>query len=258
TELSATAPLKILARRVGFRAATMPGFRPSMIPALRLDYHEVHRRCEQLKALLDDAEGARVTLTADGVAHTLHLDLRHRSAHASGGLIPTPGTAGNLPSGEAFIAPFEGAVGDPSRTEGTLPVQRGDEVVLYAIAGNRVTGILSQGPESAAERRRVAAEPAYGNIAELGLGVLAEFGVEPVGATLLDEKLGLHVAFGRNEHLGGQVGPADFSSPDQVIHIDHVYLPAVQPRIAATAVDLITRAGAVRPVLRDGRYVIGR
>ncbi|MEZ4430749.1 MAG: hypothetical protein R3A51_23980, partial [Nannocystaceae bacterium] len=106
--------------------------------------------------------------------------------------------------------------------------------------------------------RRVAAEPAYGNIAELGLGVLAEFGVEPVGATLLDEKLGLHVAFGRNEHLGGQVGPADFSSPDQVIHIDHVYLPAVQPRIAATAVDLITRAGAVQPVLRDGRYVIGR
>ena len=33
TELSATAPLKMLAPRLGFRAATMPGFVPAMLPA---------------------------------------------------------------------------------------------------------------------------------------------------------------------------------------------------------------------------------
>jgi hypothetical protein len=38
TELSATAPLKLHAARHGFRAATMPGFSPEMIPARRLDY----------------------------------------------------------------------------------------------------------------------------------------------------------------------------------------------------------------------------
>ena len=51
TELSATAPLKVAARTVGFRAATMPGFTPAMIPALRLDYGEVNRRVLVLKEL---------------------------------------------------------------------------------------------------------------------------------------------------------------------------------------------------------------
>ena len=37
TELSATAPLKVATRASGFRAATMPGFSPAMVPALRLD-----------------------------------------------------------------------------------------------------------------------------------------------------------------------------------------------------------------------------
>ena len=55
---------------------------------------------------------------------------------------------------------------------------------------------------------------------ELGLGVLAAFGVKPIGKVLLDEKLGLHIAFGRSEHFGGRVGPGNFSSPDAVIHID--------------------------------------
>ena len=68
TELSATAPLKVQARRHGFRAATMPGFGPPMIPALRLDYTEVNRRCVALKVLLDEAIGAQVELTADGRA----------------------------------------------------------------------------------------------------------------------------------------------------------------------------------------------
>ena len=41
TEFSTTAPLKMMAPRLGFRAATMPGFSREMVPALRLDYTEV-------------------------------------------------------------------------------------------------------------------------------------------------------------------------------------------------------------------------
>ena len=39
TEFSTTAPLKVMAPRLGFRAATMPGFSPAMVPALRLGLH---------------------------------------------------------------------------------------------------------------------------------------------------------------------------------------------------------------------------
>ena len=256
TEFSATAPLKLLAKRYGFRAATMPGFTLAMIPALRLDYGEVRRRVAIVKALLDRAAGATLRFAVDGrEEHTLTLDLRHRGAHASDGILDVPGIAGNLPSGEAYIVPYEGEVaGEPSRSSGRLPVQFGDEVVVYDIEANRAVRVTGEGAAAADEVHRLASEPAYGNLAELGLGVLADFGVAPCGEILLDEKLGLHVAFGRSDHFGGQVGAAQFTRPEAVVHIDRVYLPGLQPRIVARRVDLFDEAGAVTPLMRDGEY----
>jgi hypothetical protein len=267
TEFSTTAPLKLAAPRHGFRAATMPGFSAAMIPALRLDYGEVDRRVRLLKGLLDEAIGVDVAFTVDGAADfdgeplCLHLDLRHRRGHASGGLVRNRGEAWNLPSGEAYIVPYEGEIdGDPSRSKGLLPVHfpndRGDgEVVIYRIEENRAVEVLSDGPTSERERRLLAREPGYSNLAELGLGVLADFGVRPIGETLLDEKLGLHIAFGRSDHFGGQVGAAQFSSPAAVVHIDRVYLPATQPRVGVPAADVLFEDGA-RPLLRDHRFVV--
>jgi len=215
THLSATAPLKVAARRHGLRAATMPGFTPEMIPALRLDYGEIGRRVDALAALLTRAEAAVVATRAAGSAHRLELDLRHRAGHASGGVFREPGTAGNLPSGEAYIVPYEGErEGDPSRTRGELPLELDGELLLLEIEGNRVVGVHGDGPVAARERAALAAEPAAANVAELGLGVLGELGIEPVGEILLDEKLGLHIAFGRSDHFGGAVGPGAFSRPE--------------------------------------------
>jgi hypothetical protein len=258
TEFSTTAPLKMMAPRLGFRAATMPGFSREMVPALRLDYTEVNRRVNYLKDLLDDSVGADFLFVVDGsTEYELHLDLRHRTAHASGGLLREKGIAGNLPSGEAYIVPYEGEYeGDQTASNGTLPVQLGDEVVVFEIENNRAVKILSSGPESRAEAERLTAEPARGNLAELGLGVLSDFGITPIGEVLLDEKLGLHLAFGRSEHFGGQVGPADFSRPEAVMHQDHVYLNKLQPRVAAARVVLTRTDGETLDLIRDGEYVI--
>jgi hypothetical protein len=258
TELSTTAPLKMLAPKHGFRAATMPGFSPAMVPALRLDYTEIDRRVRWLKEILDRAVAADFEFTIDSSSLVeLHLDLRHRTAHASGGLFPSPGVAGNLPSGEAYIVPYEGELdGDPTSSGGTLPIQTGDEVVAFRIEGNRAVEVLSQGLESDRARHALLEEPASGNVAELGLGVLADFGIEPIGEVLLDEKLGLHLAFGRSEHFGGQVGPTDFSRPEAVVHQDHVYLPEIQPRIVPTLATLALPDGGKLELMRDGSYVI--
>ena len=256
TQLSATAPLKLHARRLGFRAATMPGFETSMIPALRLDWREIDARCHELKARLDRATGADVVMKAAGAEYRLHLDLRHRTATASGGLLTQPGTAGNLPSGETYIVPYEGErEGDPSLTEGTLPIELEGELLSYRIRGNRIFAVDGDGPVAAAERAEVDSEPAYRNVAELGLGLLRGYGIAPVGSLLLDEKLGLHIAFGRSDHFGGTVGASDFTAPDKVVHIDRVYIPEVQPRIAVRSVDLIGDDGAADPLIRDGAYV---
>ena len=256
TEYSTTAPLKNAAKAFGFRAATMPGFSEKMIPALRIDYGEVGRRVSLLKEKLDRAESAEVLFRTDSREDKMRFDLRHRTAHMSAGRFPEKGTAGNLPSGETYIVPYEGEEKEESRTEGILPVEIGGELVFFEIKSNRAIRIEGEGPAAEAEREHLRREPAYGNMAELGFGVLGDFGLEPIGEILLDEKLGLHVAFGRSEHFGGQVGPGDFSSPQEVIHLDRIYIPATQPRIRVASVALSYADGTMEKIMENGRYLL--
>jgi hypothetical protein len=72
----------------------------------------------------------------------------------------------------------------------------------------------------------------------------------------LDEKLGLHVAFGRSDHFGGRVGPSDFSAPGEVIHLDRIYIPETQPRLTVLSVDLVYAGGVRETVIADAAYKI--
>ncbi len=258
TELSASAPLKIAAPRFGFRAASMPGFSRPMIPALRLDFDDVQGRCESIKRRLDVASFATLEWSANQREGRFELDLRHRTAVASGGVIRTSGIAGNLPSGETFIVPYEGErPGEPSRTVGVLPLQLEGELFFLHVEANRVISVEGEGPVAADRRRAFEREPAYANVAELGLGILADYGVTPVGETLLDEKLGLHIAFGRSNHFpGGTVGPDDFTRPDRVVHIDYIYLPETQPDVRVARLALRDGEGSVETLMRDGDWQV--
>jgi hypothetical protein len=264
TEMSATAPLKLLAKHHGFRGATLPGFMREMIPVLALDFDRVNARVLEFRERMDRASGIDVVLEVgageggDAVrVFESHFDLRFRTGHASGGLMREPGMVGNLPSGEAYVVPYEGERdSEPSRTTGMLPVQFGDEVVVYRLERNRAVEVLSTGPASEAERQRLVEEPAYGNMAEVGIGVLGEWGIEPVGSTLLDEKLGLHIAFGRSDHFGGVTGPTAFSSRERVVHVDRVYVPSVQPLVAIREVVFAYPDGSREPVMRAGVFVV--
>ncbi len=257
TEFSASAPLKIAARSHHFRAASMPGFTTEMIPALRLDFSAITVRVSHLKRLLDEAEAAELAFRVDEEeSMVLRVDLRHRFSHSSTGLFHEPGVVGNLPSGEAYIVPYEGErENDDSSTFGLLPVQFGEEVVVYEVKNNRAVAVRSSGKFSSLEKDLLRREPAYGNIAELGFGVLDDFGLEPIGENLLDEKLGLHIAFGRSDHFGGQVGPSRFTKPEAVVHIDRVYLKKVQPRVTVESVRLLRPSGQWLPLMAQGKYL---
>ncbi|MDH3251382.1 MAG: hypothetical protein OEM41_01250 [Ignavibacteria bacterium] len=256
TELSATAPLKNLARQYQFRGATLPGFQKEMIPALGINYHDVHKRVLQFKERMDIASAATIQLAVNEEVYTCMIDLRFRTAHASSGLMRKPGEVGNLPSGEAYIVPYEGERKDEeSRTAGHLPVQFGHEIVVYEIDQNRARKVTSTGAASDNERKRLEEEPAYGNIAELGIGVLGHWGMKPVGSILLDEKLGPHIAFGRSEHFGGITGPSAFRDPRKVVHIDRVYMPATQPMISVRELSFLdgTRKEVI---MRNDEFIV--
>jgi len=257
TEFSATAPLKLLSKKHGFRAATMPGFCHEMIPALKLDYEEINRRVNEIKKYLDNATGVDIHFsTTEGKNYHIYFDLRFRTAHASGGRFPEIGMAGNLPSGECYIVPYEGEKGEKSLSVGILPVQFGDEIVVYQVEENVARKISSEGKKSSEEAQKLVEEPAYGNIAEIGFGVLKDFGVQPTGEILLDEKLGLHIAFGRSDHFGGAVGVKNFSKPGNVVHIDRIYISETQNKIMPEKVELTFEDGRKVRVMEKGEYTI--
>jgi len=257
TEFSTTAPLKNAGKKYGFRAATMPGFSPEMIPALRIDYNEVARRVSIIKEKVDPTTGADVVFIVDGKKeYGMYFDLRFRQSHLSSGRFPDKGTAGNLPSGETYIVPYEGEKGEKSKTEGILPVQLGDEVVYFTIKENRAVEVDGEGVRAVDERDHLNREPAYGNMAELGFGVLGDFGLKPINEILLDEKLGFHVAFGRSDHFGGAVGPSNFSSPKEVIHLDQIYIPATQPRVVVKSIVFNYEDHRKEKIMENGNYLV--
>jgi len=257
TEFSATAPLKLNAKKYNFRAVTMPGFSENMIPALKLNYQEINSMVNKVKTMLDKSTGLEISFTVDKEkTYKVFFDLRFRTAHASGGRFPEPGHAGNLPSGEAYIVPYEGEGKEESKSSGIVPVQFDNEVVLYRIDRNRAVEVLSSGQFSDEERGKIKSEPAYSNIAELGFGVLKKYGLKPVGQILLDEKLGLHIAFGRSDHFGGMIGVKDFSSPDKVVHIDRIYTPELQSRINVDYVTLFYDNSTQEKIMENGEYLI--
>jgi hypothetical protein len=256
TEYSATAPLKLEAKQYGFRAATMPGFSEVMLPALRVDYEQVYRRLMILKNKLDEAEGASVVFVVDRQHEfKMYFDLRFRNAIVSSGRFMEAGDVGNLPSGETYIVPYEGEQQPQSRTEGVLPVQIRDTILLYDVRRNRARSVHGEGEVGKLENLNLSREPAVGNMAELGFGVLADFGIAPCHAMLLDEKLGFHIGFGRSDHFGGFVGENQFLYPDSMVHLDRIYIPACQPRIEVKQVALQYQ-GSEETIINANHYTI--
>ena len=147
-------------------------------------------------------------------------------------------------------------LGEGRKTAGFLPVQFEDEIGVYQVENNRAVKVTTQGMISRREALKLQQEPAYGNIAEIGFGVLDGFGVKPIGETLLDEKLGLHIAFGRSDHFGGKTSPFAFKDPENVVHIDWLYIPQMQTKIKVREVRFFYPSGSNELVMKDSLYVI--
>jgi hypothetical protein len=256
TEYSATAPL------IGFtqvfpalRCASMPKVTRSMEQtALAADYSEVARKAHVLADKLDRSDGARVEFST---GHKLYFDLRHRQADADDGQLHADKKGIrliNLPSGEACIAPYEGEVeGQPSRTQGTIPVMDDDELVLFEVRENRIEEVVGDGPESTKRRDYFSVDAARRNLAELGLGCNDKAVIS--GIVLEDEKvLGMHWAYGRSDHIGGVTGVAQFSDPSHVVHQDIVYAKGGPVEIDSLVLEY--EDGTSEEIIKNAEYTV--
>ncbi len=255
TQFSASAPLVGWTERFPkLRAASLPQVSPAMeATALAADYADVARMCQQLKARLDTASYARIAFSN---GDTLLLDLRFRRARADDGQLQpqkAPPRLVNLPSGEVYIAPYEGErAGMPSLSRGVLPVPWRHDIVRLEIQQNRVVDVLGRSDAAADLRNFLALDGARRNVAELGLGCNPKARVW--GNVLEDEKAGPHIALGRSEHVGGTVGPNHFEDPRHVWHHDFVY--ARECPVYVNALTLIDANHSSELLVEHGEYLV--
>lgn len=190
---------RIEAVRAGTRVVTMPGITMDMLRkgASCADYTRVEERTLRLTDKLTAAKSARIE--KDG--HVLVLDLDGRDGIPSPGVYREKGSSGNFPSGEAYIAPVEGAGGGSVVIDGSM-------VGIGKLAAPLVA-VIEDGCLASIEGDNVDAldilfaRPENGVVAELGIGTNDEAILS--GIILEDEKLfgTVHVAFGTNTSFGG-------------------------------------------------------
>jgi leucyl aminopeptidase (aminopeptidase T) len=218
------------ASEAGARGATMPGVTSDMLArVMAVDFDTMAARSRAVAALLDAASSARVTCRR-GSEFVLDLTGRHGTPDA--GELTKPGAFGNLPCGEAFIAPLTGA--GTIVASSLAPLGLSAEPAALTVENGRIVAASGGlGPEYLS---RLAAHGDDGtNLAELGVGTNDR--AQLTGNVLEDEKIlgTVHVAFGASIGIGGTV-----SVP---IHLDVVVLDA------SLEID-------GQPVLEDGRYVL--
>jgi aminopeptidase len=188
----------------GVRVATLPGVTEDvMVRCMNADYQEIAARTFRICDLMRQTKVVRVTAPA-GTDVTLPIE--GREAHASSGLFREKGLWGNLPTGEAYLAPVEGVSNGIVVVDGSMAsVGMVDQPIRITVKDGYATDIVG----GASARRLVELLEPHGKDAR----TVAEFGVGTndrailTGVILEDEKVmgTIHIAFGDNKSMGGSV-----------------------------------------------------
>jgi hypothetical protein len=250
TQFSASAPLIAFTKKYeNLRVASLPTVNKSMqTTGLSADYNLIAETCAQLAPLFGQSIGIEVVFST---GHTCYFDISdHKPAILDNGRLHPGAEKGafrfrNLPSGEVCITPNESPT---SKTKGEIPVSYNGELVVFVVKNNQIIDVRGESPIAVSLRNEFRNEKALRNIAEVAIGCNDKAVV--TGNILEDEKAGFHWAYGRSDHLGGIIGPKDFSAPNKVLHQDIVY--AKGNPIVCSRLDFVFPDGTEHTVIRDG------
>ena len=186
----------------GCRIASMPGITEEIVQhTLGADYNEVERMGTILAEKLTKAEKIHIT-TESGTDLTLFCS--GRQGIADTGKLTEKGAFGNLPAGEAMVAPIE------TKGDGILVV---DGVIAdFKVMKNPLTItfqngriITTEGEDAKAFEEFISQfEDTARNVCEFGIGTNPACKI--MGNGLVDEKVfgTIHIACGNNVFMGGQ------------------------------------------------------
>ena len=235
TDYSLTAPLTALAKRYGFRGATLHGVNETILGSgLSVDYRVISEQAETFRSVLDQADFFELEFELDDRKYQLRIDCEGQTAQKSHGLCP-PGKpdVANLPAGEVYFV--------PTGANGSFPFQFSDGTIAEMVVSDGAIreAVFIKGDSSLvdARNRQLKEDPATGIIGELGFGTqILPFS----GKDIQDEKIfgTCHVATGRSDHLGGNLTPDLFASRLNASHDDILFAPPKTPEINVSQVVL--------------------
>lgn len=243
----------------GCKVAHMPGIDAPTLLLADVDYQQVNHDCELLALAL--VKGRYLAIhSKDRRGNEYRLDTRldpwKRFPIISDGIIQNA-SWGNVPSGETYIAPPEGAAEGEIVIDGSMPghLLASDEELVLSFRNGQLVSFSPQGSSAAnylqakyIDYAQKSGDRNWSYLAEIG------FGVNPrvqrlTGNALLDEKCfgSVHIALGDSEDMGGNIRSA--------IHCDMV---CCQPTVTIDD-KLIVRQGQLRMVpeewREDHRYI---
>lgn len=196
------------ASKKGARVASMPGITLKMLKsgALFADYEKINRLAKYYAEEL--TKGKEIVIKSDNAVLTASIE--GREGYADGGILREKGRVGNLPAGEAFIAPVEESTNGKIVFDASFGrMGRLNEKIWVEIE----SGIAKETNSKELEE----VFNAYENsrfLCEIGIGLNERARI--TGNVLEDEKvLGtVHCAFGNNLKFGGKINAK--------VHIDGV------------------------------------
>lgn len=229
---------RALANAAGCRFASLPHFDPDMFfGSMQVDWHALKLRTDRLVDALKGAVELRLS-TPNGTRMT--FGCVGRSAAGDDGMLTAPGSFGNLPAGEVYLAPQEGTSSGVMVLE-YAPCRKLGSAVRLTVKNGEAVDVEGDDPLVDMLRRAFAADAKVRNIAEVGIGT-NDRATRPDNILEAEKILGtVHVALGDNSGFGGTV---------QVpFHEDYIFF---RPSLSAVFAD-----GTERELLEDGEAVFG-
>lgn len=220
--------------KAGARVATLPGITSEcMARTLGADYGRIKERTVKLVKAFEGAKTVRVTAPA---GTDITMSVEGRTFGPDTGVITSAGDFGNLPAGEAYVAPLEGTAEGIVAIDGAMSGYGvATEPIIMEVKGGYAVKI--SGPADIDKLNKLIEPlgmPAR-NIAELGIGTNDKAVI--TGLVLEDEKVmgTIHIAIGDNSHFGGKVSVSS--------HLDGI---VKSPTVWADG----------RLIMKDGEFVI--
>ena len=188
------------------RGASIIGMNKKMEDIIfNTNYKEIKDLSIKIENILNRAVGASIKFSS---GDNIYIDLRNRKAGSDRGECVCIGQFINLPSGEGFKSPYEGVKEEKSnfgesKTEGVLPLKMKNELIKINVKNNKIIDVIGKTEEAEKLKLFFDENESRRNIAELGIG--CNKNAKIIGKTIVDEKVGLHIAYGMSSHIGGKI-----------------------------------------------------